>query len=163
MNPANDGIDHINLYSKGKTELGRFLSNFTKSPIDLPEGTFASIEGYWYWLATDHPDKDKLRTLYGYQAKKVGRELGAPDWIDTEEFRQKIKHAIVLKLLANEKYHTQLVNTTVPFTHYYVYGDKVVDVPKAKWMLDFLEQLRTIPDDLSLEDYVSGVGSLKRG
>ena len=44
-----DGMTHINVYSKGKTEIGRWLSNFAYSPIDLGnEGYFSSIEGYWY-------------------------------------------------------------------------------------------------------------------
>ena len=35
IDPSKDGIDHINIYSKGKTELGKYLSNFTYAPIKL--------------------------------------------------------------------------------------------------------------------------------
>jgi hypothetical protein len=34
--PTTDGIDHINIYSKGYTKLGRLLSNFTKSEFTHP-------------------------------------------------------------------------------------------------------------------------------
>jgi hypothetical protein len=42
-----DGVDHINVYSKGKTELGRMLSNFYPSPFTLREmeQTFGVILG----------------------------------------------------------------------------------------------------------------------
>jgi len=47
-----DGIDHINLYSRGHTELGQYLSNFAYTPIQTEDGRFNSIEAYWYWLNT---------------------------------------------------------------------------------------------------------------
>ena len=50
LTPQNDGITHINVYSKGKTTLGRWLTNFAHTPIDTIDGHFESIEGYWYWL-----------------------------------------------------------------------------------------------------------------
>ena len=46
INPQNDGVDHINIYSKGLTELGRFLSNFEHILITTEDGDFNSIEGY---------------------------------------------------------------------------------------------------------------------
>jgi hypothetical protein len=39
-----DGIDHINVYSKGKTPLSRFLSNFAEADLETEDGNFASIE-----------------------------------------------------------------------------------------------------------------------
>ncbi len=85
-----DGITHINIYSKGKTELGRLMSNFALSPFSVPQhGEFKSIEGYWYWLSTGD---ESLRDLYGYEAKKAGRKLRGDDWSpDTNlylDFRQ---------------------------------------------------------------------------
>jgi hypothetical protein len=48
--PEEDGVTHINIYSKGKTELGRWLTNFSYSPFNHPEyGKFLSMEGFWYW------------------------------------------------------------------------------------------------------------------
>lgn len=38
INPEEDGITHINIYSKGKTDLGRMLSNFAKFPIETVDG-----------------------------------------------------------------------------------------------------------------------------
>ena len=48
--PMNDGVDHINVYSKGATELGRFLTNMNNIPVNTKHGRFQSVEGYWHWL-----------------------------------------------------------------------------------------------------------------
>ena len=50
INPKQDGISHVNIYSQGKTELGRMLSNFYHYQVITKDGNFTSVEGYWYWL-----------------------------------------------------------------------------------------------------------------
>lgn len=92
INPENDGIDHINIYSKGKTDLGRFLSNFAHTPISSSQfGNFESIEGLWYWLGTRN---EKLRNLHGFLAKKIGRESKQVITLPEQEFQSIIKAAI---------------------------------------------------------------------
>lgn len=142
INPFMDGVDHINVYSKGLTELGRFLSNFTRCSIETEDGKFNSIEGYWYWLGTDNPDRERLRTAYGFGAKQIGRELRAKDWQYTDEFKIKILKAIKIKIESNPKMKELLLNNTLPLTHYYVYGDKVFNVPAAQWILDGIEEIK---------------------
>lgn len=149
IDPKNDGIDHINVYSKATTELGLFLSNFALAPIETIDGSFRSIEGYWYWLGTDHPNRDSLRRMYGFEAKRFGRSLGASDWDDTELFIEKIKKAIKIKILSHERMLPKFIESTLPFKHYYVYGDKstegkykVVEAKQGDWMIDYLEELR---------------------
>lgn len=140
INPKEDGVKHINVYSKGKTKLGKFLSNFHKTVFKHPEdGQFASVEAYWYWLSTKD---DTLRGLYGYHAKARGRELGGKDWIDTDEFKRKIKMAIRHKLHADIEMRAEFKASTLPFMHYYVYGGKVIEPKEGKWILEFLTQLR---------------------
>lgn len=142
INPELDGVDHINVYSKGRTSLGRFLTNFAYSPITTEDGPFNSIEGYWYWLGTNHPGKDKLRTTYGFKAKQLGRELGALDWQSSDDFKRKILAAIRIKLTTNPEILIQLQNTTVPLLHYYNYSGKVVEPKDGKWILDYLNSFR---------------------
>lgn len=67
-----DGVTHINVYSRGETAVGRWLSNFTRCSLETEDGNFESIEGYWYWLTTHDCE---LRELHGFLAKKVGREF----------------------------------------------------------------------------------------
>lgn len=118
LDPLNDGVDHINVYSKGKTALGRFLTNFAYSPIITEDGPFQSIEGYWYWLGCKDDD---LRMVHGWEAKQLGRALGASDWQDTGTFKTKIMKAIEAKLDANparlaELRASKLPSDTITFT-----------------------------------------------
>lgn len=141
IDPEKDGIDHINIYSKGKTELGRFLTNFAHTPFEHPiDGKFESIEGYWYWLTCQN---DALRKVYGFQAKKLGRDLGGKDWVEDPMFEYKIKTAILAKLDANPDIVLDLIDSDLPFKHYYVFGGKVVEPKEGKWILEFFERLRS--------------------
>ncbi len=134
----NDGIDHINIYSKGKTEIGRWLSNFTHEPIIVPEhGNFSSIEGYWYWLGTRN---ERLRTAIGFGAKQLGKSLESQF---IEGFDDYIRKAIDIKLKSNRKMLVIFSLTKLPFTHYYVYGDKQIDAGH-KWILEHFENRRSL-------------------
>lgn len=139
MTPETDGIDHINVYSKGKTKLGRFLTNFAYSPINTEDGYFASIEAYWYWLGCKD---DRLRVTYGFLSKQMGRDLGAKDWLDDKVFKDKIKKAIEIKINHNVEMSDLFYHSSLPFTHYYVYGQRIIKVPKAQWIIDYLTELR---------------------
>jgi len=140
--PANDGVTHINIYSKGKTLLGRWLSNFTYAPFDLTDdGHFASIEGYWYWLSTGKKD-DQLRYLWGYKAKNYGRSLRGADWVETPEFQAKLCKALELKLRSNPEWLEVFAASVLPFEHYYLMYGKVTQPTKGRWILDFWSNLR---------------------
>jgi hypothetical protein len=145
INPEEDGITHINVYSKGKTALGRWLSNFQYCPIQtISHGRFNSIEGLWYYLGTDHPEKEKLRRLYGYQAKKIGKEMKKVSKVSCPDFEVRIMEALSDKIsIMPEDLHEDFYCSDLPLKHYYNYGGKVVDVKDCKWILEFLEKLRT--------------------
>lgn len=161
-----DGVDHINIYSKGETELGRLLSNFACTPFTIdwmPPGgykRFASVEAQWYWmLATGYTPQTRnailnndlaeevatLRTLCGFAAKKAGRVLvektGRNHDPDSELFRSDIHQAFWAKVKFTEGLATKLRESTLPFEHYYVYGGKKVDAG-FKWQLKSRERIR---------------------
>lgn len=138
MDALDDGETHINIYSKGYTELGRFLSNFAHYPVQTEDGEFASIEGYWYWLSCKD---DKLRKLYGWEAKKYGRKVRAADGGDGEDFKRKICGAIKTKIMESDMLYTFYMSE-LPFKHYYVYGGKIVEPKEGKWIIEFIEELR---------------------
>lgn len=137
-----DGEDHINIYSKGETELGRWLSNFTYAPFIHPyDGEFKSVEGYWYY---DLTGDEKLTELYGYQAKKYGQSiLEGDEW---EVNKTYIKLAIICKLTQNGKTGMlgKFIDSTLPFRHYYKFGDKIVEPEQGKWVVEFFEDLRKL-------------------
>lgn len=142
-----DGIDHINVYSKGKTELGRLLTNFAHTPFDCEDGHFESVEGYWYWLSTK---VDHLRTLYGYEAKRFGSEMKRGIKYDVPDFNERIKQAIAIKILTNPMLTSMLMESTLPLVHYYEYPNKVVPLPKYQWIMDHISEIRK---DLQLSNY----------
>ncbi len=142
LHPESDGIDHINVYSKGRTPLGRMLSNLTFSPFQLPGlGNFTSVEAFWYWLASGR-NNDQIRHLHGHSAKTFGARLPRVD-IPEDEFQDLVKQAIRAKLVQNKPIYDEFVKSTLPFVHYYVYGkDAVVPREKHAWQMHYLEELR---------------------
>lgn len=139
LNPNADGLTHINVYSKGKTWLGRTLSNFAYCPIETIDGHFDSIEGYWYWLSCKD---DVLRFLSGWRAKQYGRNAGGKDWIDSDDFKYKIKAAIDIKLLSIDGLLNELQNCHLPLKHYYVFNGKVKIVSQSNWIIGHLESYK---------------------
>jgi hypothetical protein len=138
-----DGVTHINIYSKGNTDIGRYLSNFAHTPIELKhDGYFASIEAYWYWLLTGDDD---LRLMHGFSAKAAGKtaleKQKARIDSESEEFKEKIKHALDVKFKSHSKKFLSLCQSHLPLRHYYVYQEKRVDAG-YKWITEHIEKRR---------------------
>ena len=142
--PIDDGVTHINVYSKSSTMLGRQLSNFYHSPFIHPQhGQFESVEGYWYWLSTGMIH-DELRHLHGNDAKVAGKKY---EKVIYDNFKDLIRVAIELKVSANKDIQENLIQSVLPFTHYYYFGDKVnnpkiVRLPEFDWLIEILEKIR---------------------
>lgn len=115
----NDGIDHINIYSRGTTSLGRWLSHFEHTPFTHPTyGRFESLEGFWYFISTGCK-YDSFKKLTGYQAKTFGKNLPR---VHRDDFWNLIREANRIKLLSYPIWLEQFTKSTLPFDHYYVCG-----------------------------------------
>jgi hypothetical protein len=139
-----EGIDHINAYSKSTLLLGRQLSNFERSPVNLPEdGYFESLEAYWYWL---HTHDESLRSLHGIEAKTEGQKSRKRHSIPCPNFEDKFKKAMECKLKQNLAILHALKESSLPITHYYVTyekGRKVVEMNYSnQWIWHHYECLR---------------------
>ena len=146
LSSETDGINHINIYSKANTEIGRFLSNFHRVYLDTEDGVFESVEGYWWWLLTNHREKDILRKLHGSGAKTIGTAIRNIDLdVDSnEEFKRKISATITAKINNNEYMLGLLIKTfPLPLMHYYNYGGKIVIPKKHIWVMDVINNLRS--------------------
>ena len=148
--PDEDGITHINAASKGKTKLGKALSNFAHYPFDHPNhGHFESLEGYWYWLLTNQ-QFDELRTVSGYPAKQLGDSLieGKNFIIDESSFKEDILEGLRCKLRQNRSLLNMLVDSQLPLTHYNWYGKngkyKIYEYPDYQWFIDEIERIRKV-------------------
>lgn len=140
--------------------MGKLLSNFAHTPFECEDGEFQSIEGYWYWLACDDtPDRDKLRDLIGYEAKKYGRQLRAEDYPKDEDFQRKIKAALTAKVYhgSNAKLKRQLFESgDVPIVHYYDYKGKIVEPEEGRWVWEHLSNIRKELQEKQLRIIVAG-------
>lgn len=139
--PNEDGLTHINIYSKGRTQLGRNLSNFATTPFQDPDyGHFNSMEGFWYWAATGL-EHDILRRLMGYNAKTHGRSLRQ---IFNPDFEAVICQGLVSKLECNPFLLSALLSSDLPLHHYYNYGGKVIVPDSGIFQVVFLEDYRRL-------------------
>jgi hypothetical protein len=148
IKPKNDGIDHINVYSKGKTELGRLLSNFAQTPFTHPKhGKFESVEGFWYFKKCGSVFSE-FKGVYGYQAKQLGRRLmptsEEEEIIITDEFKESILEAIRLKLRQNPYIVKIMIDTDLQFVHYYVNGEQKQNTSGSEWIIEELERIRAV-------------------
>ncbi len=148
-----DGVTHVNIYSKGKTDLGRFLSNFAYAPIMVQNRTYNSLEAYWYCISLPTSvSTESLRFRDGYKAKEDGKSLiekyGKGD-LSEEEFRQKMKFAMSVKIRTYPRYLTMLRANELPLAHYYVYGGKSVDAGYS-WIVDEWTRIRSKAIELGM-------------
>ena len=141
-NPNDDGVWHVNVYSKGRTWLGQTLSNFAHTPFDHSHyGHFESVEGFWYWYKTRD---DVLRSLCGFEAKRTGRLLSqihpAPD-------HEILRPVYLSKLQSHPLLWDALRANTLPLVHYYVYAG-VVHLPlQYQWTADLWNDFVDRPSD----------------
>jgi len=132
-----DGVTHINVYSNGKTTLGQLLSNFAHTPFIGGHHKFESVEGWWYWYCTGK-QHDHLKHLYGYMAKKEGKKYKRTHLITPDTLFQ----VYCAKIDSNPYLREMLIKSTLPFTHYYAYGTKIVKT-KFEWTGSLWNAVRT--------------------
>lgn len=140
-NPSDDGTTHCNIWTKGRTSLGRKLSNLSRYGfLHEDHGWFECLEGYWYWLATGCRH-EQFKQMHGFDAKSVGSKM---ERVEMPDFQERFKEGMRLRLEQNADIRNELLNSTLPFEHYYVYGDNVVRDVKARhqWQLDFYDAYR---------------------
>ncbi|MEI5604569.1 hypothetical protein, partial [Streptomyces brasiliscabiei] len=71
-------------------------------------------------LGSKHSEKDRLRSLWGFDAKRVGKELRPDKEPLTQAFKDKICTANCQKML-NSTFLEEFKSSTLPFAHYYVF------------------------------------------
>lgn len=155
--PENDGVDHINICSHGKTLLGQLGTNFAHVPFRHPEfGFFASMEAYWYWIKTGLIH-NQLRRLYGATAKTAGIRLPIVTMKETD-FIDHMCDGMRCKVMQNAKLLDALkksgptdnpkgrTEAALPLRHYFVHASAsgtVINEPKRNlWLWQCLEEIR---------------------
>ena len=140
IDPSQDGVTHVNVYSRGATSLGRALSNIAECNIDHPfYGHFRSLEGLWFFMRTGHKNDD-FRIMKGMNARTVGKDM---EMVHFPMFNKMFKLGMLEKLDRNPHLQKQLVENELPLQHYYVYGKKVLPQNHHQWQLDYWMLLRS--------------------
>jgi len=140
FDPKEDGITHINIYSKSLTLLGRFLSNFYSLEINTLLGKFQSIEGLIYYMGSFN---ENLRQISGHNAKSAGQLYDRGIRLPEDVFKRIIIDAMWKKIVADPAMAKELRDSTLPLTHYYSYDKKVVQVgPKWACQTEAWESIR---------------------
>lgn len=140
--PTNDGVDHINIYSKGQTELGRMLSHFYSADINHPEfGYFMNMECFWHYLSTGC-QHEGYRKMQPFKVKQLAKETPK---VPRADFMEQIEIANKLKIVQHPNILHLLCESTLPFEHYYVFGDPpIVRRPnEAQELIDLFDRVRT--------------------
>lgn len=147
-----DGFDHINIYSRGKSVLGRRLSHFTRRPFIYKGTYFASLEAYWHWRKVNgdsvRVDNYELRHMHGVAALETGREFRVSHCEVNEpahRFYEDLMGAIRNSLLSAPVTLSELTNlpSDTPLEHYHVgSGGKIVRHPEWERVLEIYEMLR---------------------
>lgn len=147
-----DGVDHINAYSKSKCELGRMLSNFYPIDVVIDGINFKSLEAYWYFLLTNDMS---ITQLSGNEAKQHGKQLVEKlgrEVID-DEFKSKFTQALRLKITSDLRLLEALKSTTVPITHYYVTESGKRLETGHTWLTDAIMLIRSENVDIRFSNY----------
>lgn len=135
-----DGVTHINVYTRGATVLGRQLSNLSECNIEHPYfGHFRTLEGLWYYMKTNFLD-DEFRILKGMKAREKGKVMPSKHY---PLFNKMFKLGMLEKLDRNPTLQEQLKSNDLPLAHYYVYGDRIHTLNHHQWQLDYWQLLRT--------------------
>jgi hypothetical protein len=153
FDPREEGITHINIYSKSNSTIGRVLSNWIPCTIETSIGEFRSIEGLIYYLGSF---VEQLRGMVGYDAKKFGEKCDRGIRLPEDIFRRIIIEGMESKLEhINRNILKEFINSDLPLTHYYCYDGKVVEIPKWQWQVEEWEKIRKrLRNDLSQDESI---------
>lgn len=140
---SQDGVNHINIDLTAATELGRQLAHFSKTPFNHPVfGQFNTMEGFWVYVRSAIPNDD-LRYVTGRRAKTMGKSSGS---VRVENFEEIILQANYYRVEQHPELLKLLVESTLPFENYYLYGDQQIMIRPAasSIMISMFENLRSL-------------------
>lgn len=149
----NEGVDHINVFSKSKTQLGRLLSNFAHTPFTVSDGSFESVESWWYWKKMININKTVLfpifteehlstiKNLIGKEAKEYFRSLFEDGEGDYRPTKNELKEVYLQKLKEHPEITEMLLKNQLPIAHYYMMFDKQVNADSTLWTAKLWEEI----------------------
>lgn len=141
-----DGIDHINIDSRGRTELGKQLTHMHRQDFLHPEfGPFRSVEGLIGFIRSG-AQEDEFHWLHGMEARHRSRNLES-EFI--KGFREIVMEANYFKIVQNDELRDAFIACTLPFDHYYLLetNGRPIRPMAAAWLVPAFEDLRKLIRD----------------
>jgi hypothetical protein len=137
-----DGVTHINIDKRGRTELGQMLTHMSRSQFDHPEfGPFQSVEGFIGFIRSGATD-DQFHYVHGMNARYRAKNQNS-DFI--RGFRELVMQANYLKIVQNDSLRRAFRDSMLPFDHYYLLGNgRPVQPRNAQWIIPGFEELRRL-------------------
>lgn len=143
-NPATvgeDGVDIINIWENGDTELGRALSHSVKLSFTHDQyGRFCNMESFWQYIRSVERD-DRVRVLHGYKLKAFAKKL---TFKRVPDFHAVIMDANWQKVQQYPQLLEELRDSTLPFDCFYYYNKSDVRIRPAfaDWIIYGYSEIR---------------------
>lgn len=134
-----DGINCINIYSKGMTPLGKSLSNWSECNITISLGKFRTLEGLIFYLGSFD---EKFRKMSGAEAKAAKEKLTRNIKLPEDIFKRFVIEAMWAKVNGDKDLKQAIKESALPFVHYYNYSGKKQFVPNWDWQIQEWEKIR---------------------
>lgn len=167
LNPHNDGVKFINIYSKGKTSLGRKLTNMQMHEFMFDNIKFNSVEQAWHFYKfAGQPElaKQILAIPNSFDCLKFARANRTEDTTAKAlsfGFKLLMEDVIRTRIETDEDLTNMLRNSWLPFEHYYAYSGTVHDQrDKYEWLLQIFEKIRTELQFKYLDGLLAKYGNL---
>lgn len=142
--PFFDGTDHINLWDRGETQIGRALS--MEADINLHVeglGRFRSFYALWVYLTTKHRTM-AMRNAPAFQLRKMARERRDNDnYVEAPNARWIVLNALADYVVKDKDLADALIMTDgVPLLSYVVANGQRSLHSQAKWWIPFVQYIR---------------------
>ncbi len=149
-----DGVHHVNVYSKGNTLLGKLLSNFAETNINVEGEIFASVESWWYWMKMKNLNETFLLPIFsveqveeiknrpGFQAKEFFRKLYKDKDLSCNPTKEQLKKIYLLKLEQHPQIKELLLQNELPLRHYYIVYGKQIEPKEFLWTARLWQEIK---------------------
>ncbi len=136
-----DGYDHINIWNRGNTQLGKFLSHGTKTPfIHKHFGKFCSMEAFWKYIQSEERD-DRIRVMSGITLRSFSRQL---NMLRINNFKAIILDSEWQKIQQYPEYIELMKESKLPFDLYYFNKKSNVRIRPTyfSWLIPGINEIR---------------------
>lgn len=131
FDPNDDGVSHINIYTKGRTKLGRLLSHMSDLHVEIDNEHFHCLEGYWHFLRTGSIHT-RFKILNGFEAKRYAKTVPT---VWNKDFRTEFLKGIALRLEQNSVLINLLNETNLRLVQYHHHNGKVTVPKDTEWYI----------------------------